>query len=344
MPKYGRAVVRITLSNVCGSDLHVWRGELDPRKRNWALPRHHGHEMTGYIEKLGEGVTSDSDGQPLKEGDRVVYQYFFPCGRCKNCLAGRSRACPLRYAHSAVPCDRPPYFNGGWGDYFYLRPRHTVFTVPDHLSDDLVVGVNCAFSQVVCGLDVGNLQMGETVVIQGAGGLGLYAIAVAKERGAGQVIVVDGVPERLEVATMFGADDVLDMRDVPEMAQRIKRVKELTGGWGADIVLELAGFPQVAEEGVQMLGSGGRYVEIGNISPGLTYQADPSLWVTQNITVIGNNHYGRKHLRDALDIISRSRDKYPFDKIVSHKFPLEEINEVFAAQNEGHITRASLVP
>jgi threonine dehydrogenase-like Zn-dependent dehydrogenase len=93
-----------------------------------------------------------------------------------------------------------------------------------------------------------------------------------------------------------------------------------------------------------MLGSGGRYVEIGNISPGLTYQADPALWVTQNITVIGNNHYGRKHLRDALEILRRARDKYPFDRIVSHKFPLEEINDVFAAQNEGHITRASLVP
>ena len=91
-PEPGAALVRVTLSNVCGSDLHVWRGELDPRKRNWALPRHHGHEMTGYIEKLGQGVTSDSDGQPLKEGDRVVYQYFFPCRRCKNCLAGRSRS------------------------------------------------------------------------------------------------------------------------------------------------------------------------------------------------------------------------------------------------------------
>ena len=93
-----------------------------------------------------------------------------------------------------------------------------------------------------------------------------------------------------------------------------------------------------------MLGSGGRYVEIGNISPGLTYQADPSLWVTSNTTILGNNHYGRRHLRDALDILGRTRHKYPFDKIVSHKFPLEQINEVMEAQDKGHITRASLVP
>jgi threonine dehydrogenase-like Zn-dependent dehydrogenase len=249
-----------------------------------------------------------------------------------------------RVHHFRTSCDEWPYFKGTFGDYFYLYPNHTVFKVPDELPDSLVVGVNCAMAQVTAGLDLARLEAGEAVVIQGAGGLGLYAIAVARERGAGQVIVVDGLPERLEVATMFGADEVVDLRDLPESTKRIGRVKELTGGWGADVVLELAGFPQVTDEGVQMLGAGGRYVEIGNISPGLTYQADPALWVTQNLTLIGNNHYGRKHLRDALDMLRRTREKYPYDKIVSHQFPLEQINEVMAAQDEGHITRASLVP
>jgi threonine dehydrogenase-like Zn-dependent dehydrogenase len=343
-PEPGAAVVRVTLSNVCGSDLHVWRGELDPRKRNWALPRHHGHEMTGYIEKLGEGVSADSDGQPLKVGDRVVYQYFFPCRRCKNCLAGRSRACPQRYAHTAVPCDQPPHFNGAWGDYFYLRPNHTVFKVPDHLSDDLVVGVNCAFSQVVCGMDVGNLGMGETVVIQGAGGLGLYAIAVAKERGAGQVIVVDGVPERLDLAEAFGADQIVDMRELKTPDDRAARVKELTGGWGADVVVDVAGFPQVVAEGMKMMAQGARYVEIGNISPGLTYDADPSFWVTNNCTITGIHVYEPRHLREALRLLDRKVNVYPFHKIVSHRFPLEQVNEVLAQQDKGAITRSSLVP
>ena len=120
------------------------------------------------------------------------------------------------------------------------------------------------------------VAVGDNVVIQGAGGLGLYAIAVARERGAGQIIVIDGVDERLEVASMFGADHFIDLRDLPTPEQRIARVKELTGGWGADVVMELAGFPQVTDEGVQMVGRGGRYVEIGNISPGLTYDADPA--------------------------------------------------------------------
>jgi threonine dehydrogenase-like Zn-dependent dehydrogenase len=246
--------------------------------------------------------------------------------------------------HRASSCEVWPHFKGTFGDYFYLYPQHTLFKVPDELPDELVVGVNCAMAQVTCGLDVAQLRVGESVVIQGAGGLGLYAIAIARERGAARIIVVDGVPERLEVAAMFGADEFVNLRDLPEASARIARVRELTDGWGADVVLEVGGFPAITEEGLQMVGPGGRYVEIGNISPGLTYAADPSTWVTSNVTIFGNNHYGRRHLREALDILYRTRRKYPFDRIVSHKFPLAEINAAFEAQNTGQVTRSSLVP
>src|SRR5205823_6811432 len=292
-PEPGAALVRITLANVCGSDLHAWRGDVDYVKRGRAVPRHQGHEGTGRIAALGEGVTTDSNNQPLAVGDRVVFGYFFPCGRCRACLNGKDWCCPNRVHHLSTSCEVWPNFKGTFGDYFYLFPNHTVFKVPDDLPDELVVGVNCAMSQVTCGLDLAGLGVGENVVIQGAGGLGLYGIAVARERGAGRIIVVDGVSERLEVASMFGADEFIDMRELPEPDQRIKRVKDLTAGWGADVVMELAGFPAITEEGLKMVGSGGRYVEIGNISPGLTYAADPASWVVQNVTIYANNHYGR---------------------------------------------------
>lgn len=343
-PGPGAALVRITLANVCGSDLHAWRGDVDYAKRGRAVPRHQGHEGTGRIAALGEGVTTDSNGEPLAVGDRVIFAYFFPCGRCRACLVGKEWCCPRRTHHLATSCEVWPHFKGTFGDYFYLYPNHIVFKVPDDLPDEMVAGLNCAMAQVASGWDAAGLGMGERVVIQGAGGLGLYAIAVAGERGAAQIIVVDGVSERLEVASMFGADDFIDMRELPEPEQRIKRVKDLTGGWGADLVMDVAGFPSVVREGVPMLGPGGRYVEIGNISPGLTYEADPSLWVTSNVAIFGNNHYSRKHLRECLEIVYRCRGKYPFDRIVSDKFPLEQINEVLAEQDKGHITRASLVP
>jgi threonine dehydrogenase-like Zn-dependent dehydrogenase len=343
-PEPGAAVVRITLANVCGSDLHTWRGDLDPIKRGRALPIHQGHEGTGRIAALGAGVATDSNGLPLAVGDRVVFAYFFPCGRCRACVNGRDWTCPNRMHPRATSCEVWPHFKGTFGDYFYLYPNHMVFKVPDELSDEVVAGVNCAMAQVTCGWDLAGVRVGETVVIQGAGGLGLYAIAVARERGAGKVIVVDGVRERLEVASMFGADEFVDISDLPEPAQRVRRVRELTDGWGADVVMEVGGFPRITEEGIQMVASGGRYVEIGNISPGLTYQAEPALWVTQNITIYGNNHYSRRHLGEALSMLHRTRTKYPYDKIVSHKFPLEAINEAFAAQDKGTITRSSLVP
>jgi threonine dehydrogenase-like Zn-dependent dehydrogenase len=343
-PGPGAALVRMTLANVCGSDLHVWRGELDPAKRGRALPIHQGHEGTGRIAALGEGVATDSNSEPLGVGDRVLFAYFYPCGRCRACLNERGMACPARMQHRATSCDEWPHFKGTFGDYFYLYPNHTVFKVPDDVSDELVVGLNCAMAQVTCGWDLARLGAGETVVIQGAGGLGLYAIAVARERGAGRIIVIDGVAERLEVASMFGADDFVDLRDFVDPAARIARVKELTGGWGADVVMEVAGFPAITDEGLRMVAPGGRYVEIGNISPGLVFSADPSWWVTQNITIFGTNHYERRHLRDALDILRRTQRKYPYERIVSHKFPLEQINEAFAAQATGKVTRASLVP
>ena len=343
-PERGAALIEMRLANVCGSDLHAWRGDVDFAKRGRALPRHLGHEGTGRIAALGEGITTDSNREPLAVGDRVVFAYFYPCGRCRACLNGREWCCPQRSHHLATSCDEWPHFKGTFGDYFYLYPNHTLFKVPDELPDELVVGINCAMAQVTSGCDLAGVTIGETVVIQGAGGLGLYAIAVARERGAGQIIVIDGVTERLEVAALFGADELLDLRELSEPERRIRRVKELTGGWGADVVLDVAGFPAVIEEGIPMVGAGGRYVEIGNISPGLTYEADPALWVTQNVTIFANMHYGRRHLRDALDMLRRTRDKYPYHRIVSDKYPLAEIDEVMAAQDKGHITRASLVP
>ena len=139
----------------------------------------------------------------------------------------------------------------------------------------MVAGVNCALSQVVGGMQLAGLKLGETVVIQGAGGLGVYATAVAKEMGAGQVIVIDSIRERLELARGFGADELIDIEELPDTEQRVKRVRELTDNWGADIVAELVGHPRVCNEGLAMVGRTGRYLEIGNINPGLTYPARP---------------------------------------------------------------------
>ena len=202
-PEPGAMLVKIALANVCGSDMHYWRGEQDYVKMGRPLPLNTGHEHVGTVAKLGAGVTADSTGQPLAVGDRVLYRYFFPCGRCKACLRRQFKSCPVRQANWLVSCEVWPHFQGGFGQYFYLRPNHAVFKLTPEITDEMAAGINCAYTQVYAGLEIAQLRAGQTVVVQGAGGLGVYACAVAREMGASRVVVIDGLDERLELATQF---------------------------------------------------------------------------------------------------------------------------------------------
>src|SRR6266850_311633 len=290
-PEPGAILVKVAMANVCGSDLHYWRGELDYVKMGRPLPLNTGHEHVGRVAKLGAGVTTDSAGRPLAVGDRVAYRFFFPCGRCRMCLKGKTKSCPVRQANFLVSCEVWPHFQGGFGEYFYLRPNHAVFKLADDITDDMAAGVNCAFSQVYAGLDIAAVRAGQTVVIQGAGGLGVYACAVAKEMGAARVIIIEGVDERLRMTA-------------PE----------------------------------------GTYLEIGNINVGWKAEFDPAWIIFGNRRIIGLSHYEAEHLRGALDMMTRTRGRYPWNKIISHKFPLEAIEEAFVQQDKGHVTRAAIVP
>jgi D-arabinose 1-dehydrogenase-like Zn-dependent alcohol dehydrogenase len=344
VPDPGGLFVKMTLANVCGSDLHQWRGEFDVAKFGRPYPQILGHEMTGTVHQLGEGVTRDTAGLPLAVGDRVVWRYFYPCGTCRACLKRVSRACPNARVYLTNSCDVAPHFYGAFGDYYYVRPGAAIFKVPDELSDATVAGVNCALSQVVGGMQLAQLKLGEYVVIQGAGGLGVYATAVAKELGAGRVIVIDSVPERLQLARGFGADEIIDIAEFPDADARVRRVLELTDNWGADVVAELVGHARVCNEGLRMVGRTGRYLEIGNISPGLTYELDPSGLVFGNKTMYGMVYYEAEHLQQALDLLKRTRTRYPWERVVSHTFPLERINEAFVEADQGRVTRAAIVP
>ena len=342
-PGPGAILIKMRRANICGSDLHMWRGDVDLAALGMPMPVILGHEMVGAVAKLGEGVATDSAGQPLAVGDRVVYRYFVPCGRCRACLSGDDAACPAAYMTVVTPCDLPPHFRGAYAEYYYLIPNQTVFKVPDDLSDEIVAPANCALSEVIYGLEKVKFSFGETIAIQGAGGLGIYATAVAKEMGASKVIVIDGIEERLKLAKAFGADEVIDMREFKEPYERSGRVKELTGGWGADVVAELVGFPQVIPEGLDMLGNQGRYLEIGNVSPLKYFEFDPFSIVTSCKSIHGVALYTAEALKKSLDFLSRTKNKYPFEKILSRSYPLEKIEKAFKDQDKGLATRTSIV-
>ncbi|MGE2713122.1 zinc-binding dehydrogenase [Mycolicibacterium litorale] len=340
----GEILVKVTRTNICGSDLHAWHGTFATRGLGGQLPTVLGHEMVGAVAALGDGVTADSNGSPLAEGTRVVFPYFNACHRCRNCLLGRRNACLNLQMAMLGRADEPPYFVGGYGDYYLLPAGAVVYTVPDAVSDEIASGANCALSQVMYGLERVDQQLGEVVVVQGAGALGLYAVAVAKARGAATVIAIDGVPERLALATAFGADAVVDITEAATVKDRAKIVRDLTGGHGADVVVEVVGHPSAIDEGLKLLGQFGRYVEIGNINIGKTFEFDPSRFVFGNKTMVGVSLYDPAVLSRALTFLEQHRDHLPLDRLAAAHYPLDHINEAFAAADGKRDVRASIIP
>jgi threonine dehydrogenase-like Zn-dependent dehydrogenase len=339
-------VVRVTSAGICGSDLHVWRGDIRIAMMGPG-PRILGHEMTGRVARLGANVRTDSMGAPLKEGDRIVYPYFTPCRRCYQCLRGEFAACPVKYGPTPIS-DNAPHFFGAYAEYYYMKEAAFVFKVPDELTDEMVTPVNCALSEVIYGLHKAGLRMGDSIVIQGAGGLGINATAVARAMGAGTIIVIDGVPERLKLAKECGADEVIDITQAATGPDRIGKVMGLTNGRGADIVAEFVGRPEAIPEGLAMVRGGGTYLEVGNISLGKTTTIDPSMMVWQNKSMVAVVMYDPIILATALDFLVRNKDRFPLARVVSNRFPLDKIDDAFQqAEWEGKqtsTTRAVIAP
>jgi L-iditol 2-dehydrogenase len=327
-PEPGAVLIRLTRAGVCGSDLHIWRGEMKEVYGSPPKDLTFGHEMCGRVERLGAGVATDSAGAPLGEGDRVTFLYFFPCGRCPVCTRGEMGACPRKGRANRV-AGTPPYFNNAYGDYYYLRPGGWVYRVPDEVSDDMATPANCALAQVLYGLTRAGLRQGDAVVIQGAGGLGLNAIAVARDMGADKVIVVDRVPARLALAREFGADHTLSLEDLPTPERRVAAVQDLTDGLGADVVADFVGYPDVVPEGLRMLRSGGCYLEVGSIAPGNMFSFDATALVRGNIRLVGTSNYSPWALAQALAFLRRGQARFPFARLVSHVYPLEKISDAF---------------
>ncbi len=323
----GGILIKNTAAAICGSDLHYWRD--DGHYEGPDLRKIPGHEFTGVVHTMGKDIKFDSLRRPLQEGDRVAFPFFNPCNRCYWCVRGEHHACPNRQRRNNLKnLDEYPFCDGGYAEYYYLPQGHYVFKVPDVLPDDVIPTVNCALCQVLYGIEQADMKFGDVVVVQGAGGLGIFAAAVASEKGASKVISIDGQTPRLELAKKCGATDVIDMKEFKTSEARVARVKELTDGRGADIVVEVVGIAAATLEGLDMVRINGKYVDIGNIIP-QTITLPATKIISQQIKWLGVTHYDPWIVPAALDMLVRTKDKYPLSKIVSHSFPLKDINKAF---------------
>jgi len=337
----GAILVKTTMATVCGSDVHTWKG-----RRPFPTPSILGHEIVGRIVKLGEGVDRDTAGRPISEGDRITWTIMASCGTCYFCrMKGLPQKCLKLFKYGHVRSDLPPYFTGGFAEYVYIKPGTGVFKIPEDMLDEEAAPLMCAAATVAGGLEKVGVQPGDNVVIQGAGMLGLYATAMAKGQGAKRVITIDVIDERLKLAEEFGADYTINAKDYSD-DELVNKIKTLTEGWGADLVVEVTGYPKVIPLGVKMLRIGGRYLLLGSLYPGDTFTLDGHDVITKCLTIVGLHNYDARHLGLAIDFVYNNRDRYPFKKLTGPKFPLtvEGVTRALEALEKREAIRPAVVP
>lgn len=337
----GAILVKISMATVCGSDMHSWRG-----RRPFPFPSVLGHEGVGTIVRLGSSVKQDTAGKPLAVGDRITWAIMANCGDCCFCrIHALPQKCLNLFKYGHVKSDVPPYFMGTFGEYVYVQPGTGVFKVPDDMPDEVASPLMCAASTVAAGLARIGLQPGESVVIQGAGMLGLYAAAFAREHGAKQVIMVDVLEKRLEMARQFGADQCLNVQDLSD-EDVVGRIKDLTDGRGADLVVEVAGFAKVIPLGVKMLRIGGRYLLQGSVYPDDHFTLDSHDMIIKCLTMMGLHNYDSRYLGQAMDLVYRSQQKYPYRKLAGPRFLLtvEGVTAALESLEKRESTRPIVVP
>ena len=337
----GAVLVRTEMAGICGTDVHLWKGEL-PIK----LPVILGHETVGRITQLGTGRDRDWAGQPLQVGDRITWNSAFSCGHCFYCAEKQQPTrCPERRAYGiGYRCDQSPHWLGGYADYHYLHPRATVFKLPDELPTESVIGAGCALITAIHGVERTGIGAGDVVVVQGAGPVGISALAVAKSAGAARVIVIGGPAPRLELARRFGADHTIDISEVRESSARLGAVRELTRGYGADAVLECVGIPAAVTEGMELCRDGGKYLVLGHYCDAGPVMFNPHVITRKQLQVFGSWSSETRHLHAAIQFLGTHRQEFPFDTLVTHRFSLEQANEALDTTARWQSAKSVLVP
>jgi L-iditol 2-dehydrogenase len=319
-------LTRIESATICGSDVHLWKGGMVDTvgRMGPAIP---GHEMVGTVVKFGDGPHRDSLGVPLEIGDRIVWTHG-SCFSCYACTMLHSPSmCENRRYYMYENCDEYPYLVGGLAQYCYVFPGSQRVRVPDSIPDHWAAGSSCALRTVVSTFDrlVDPLTGFQTLVIQGAGPLGLFATAYARWHGVERIIVIGAPAARLEIAKDWGAWKTLSVEELPDPKDRIQAVRDLTDGHGGDVVMEFSGGRTAFPEGLEMARTAGQYLVTGQTT-GATTEVMPALVTRKRLTVSGSWSADASHYWKALNFMVKARDAVDFDRLFSDKYALTEIN------------------
>ena len=338
-PAAGEAMIRTKYAGVCGTDVHLWKGEI-PLPSPIVL----GHEGIGAVEELGAGVTTDYAGTPVKKGDLVYWVPLLPCYRCYDCTVVEDvTQCDQALAALFRPADQPP--SCCYTELAILPRGMAFYRIPEDTPAEAVIAFGCAMPTMLKGIErVGGIAINQTVVVQGCGPVGLAATLLARAAGAREVITIGAPKARLAMAKKLGATATIDLGEVKTPEERIAKVKEMTGGRGGEIVIEAAGAVPAFGEGLQLACKGGSYLIVGLWSAPGTVAVEPRFLNNQNLRVIGTALYEGRHIHGAIQVARRHHDRLPMAEALTHKVPLAECQKALDAVGKLESVKAVVMP
>jgi threonine dehydrogenase-like Zn-dependent dehydrogenase len=319
----GAVLLRTVYSEVCGTDVHLHHGRLG----GVPYPLIPGHVNVGEIVEL-KGQPVDLDGAPLRVGQIVTFlDVHETCGRCWFCtVAKASTRCPYRRVYGITYSAREGLL-GGWSQMIYLKPGVKVLPLPDNVPAERFIGAGCGLPTAVHAIERAEIMLGDTVVVQGSGPVGLTAAILAQLSGATQVIVVGGPAKRLQEAERIGADVTINIEDLSPQ-ERAARVLEITQGRGADITIEASGNPKAVNEGFAMTRDAGRYVIVGQYTDVGDIRINPHLDINKkHLEVRGCWGADFSHLWRGVQVLAKHGERFQWERFISRRYGLAEANQ-----------------
>lgn len=335
----GSALLDVVYSEVCGTDVHIHHGRLS----GVPYPIIPGHVSVGRIRELPYPI-EDVSGHPFAVGDLVTFlDVYGTCNRCYECLVTKQTTrCSKRRVYGITFSSKEGLL-GGWAEAIWMRPGVHMLRLPDGLDAETFIGGGCGLVTAVHAVERAGLRLGHSVVVLGVGPVGQSAIALAALGGADTVIAIGGPASRLAFARGMGATHVIDLDVPPE--ERAGIVRDLTGGRGADIVIEAAGVPDAVSQGLDLARDGGRVVVCGQYTDAGLTTIHPHAQVNRkHLEVHGCWGSDFSHLYRAVQIAARHAHRIPWREMIGATYSLEQANEALKAVEKREVTKAVIRP
>jgi L-iditol 2-dehydrogenase len=341
VPAPGGAILETVASEVCGTDVHLHHGRLS----GVPYPIVPGHVSVGRVLEKN-GPLLDVEGRDVETGCLVTfYDVFGSCGACWHCLVAKAATrCPGRRVYG-ITTSFGEGLLGGWAERIEIRPGVRVLPLPANVTVEDFMGGGCGLPTGFHAVERAGIALGDTVVVQGSGPVGLNALVFAQLAGALRVLVTGAPALRLEQARRLGAEDVLDVEVTRDPAARVRWVRERTAGRGADVVIEASGSPGAVVEGLEMLRDAGRYVVVGQYTDAGDATLNPHRHLNRrHATVLGCWGYEYTHLHRSVSMMARHRGRFEWSRLVTREYALGDALRALADMEALAVVKALIRP